>query len=165
MKKITRLLFIFFLSLTLFFSLSDIGQAGGRGGYRGYRSSGYRGSRSYKKSGFGTYKTKSYKSKSPSLKTYKPKSSSFKISAPKVNKKYNTTNFSNKPKRSTAKKQKFLKSRGYDKAPSGQEVDHVIPLSKGGADEPYNMQLLPKEMHKQKTKMEQSGNKGYLLKR
>jgi 5-methylcytosine-specific restriction endonuclease McrA len=30
-------------------------------------------------------------------------------------------------------------------------VDHIIPLSKGGRDEPSNMQLIPKSVHKQKT--------------
>ncbi len=32
------------------------------------------------------------------------------------------------------------------------EVDHVIPLSKGGRDDPGNMQWLSKEQHKEKTK-------------
>jgi len=153
MKKIGRLLLIFFLSLTLFFSVSDIAQARGGGSYGSYRSSSYK-SGGYKKGGFGGYKPKSYKSSPSSLKTYKPKSYSPKIRTPKSYKKYNTTTFSNKPERSTAKKREFLKSRGYKKTPPGYEVDHIVPLSKGGADEPYNMQLLPKEMHKQKTKME-----------
>lgn len=56
-----------------------------------------------------------------------------------------------KVERSTSAKKEFLKERGYKRTPSGYEVDHVTPLSKGGADKPYNMQLLPKEVHKQKT--------------
>ena len=32
------------------------------------------------------------------------------------------------------------------------EVDHIVPLSKGGLDDPNNMQWLPKEQHKDKTR-------------
>ena len=32
------------------------------------------------------------------------------------------------------------------------EVDHIVPLSKGGRDDPSNMQWLPKEQHRNKTK-------------
>jgi 5-methylcytosine-specific restriction endonuclease McrA len=32
------------------------------------------------------------------------------------------------------------------------QVDHVVPLGKGGADTPSNMQWLPKEQHQDKTK-------------
>jgi len=56
-----------------------------------------------------------------------------------------------KVERSRLAKKEFLKSQGYSKTPSGYEVDHIIPLSKGGQDKPSNMQLLPKEVHKQKT--------------
>lgn len=34
---------------------------------------------------------------------------------------------------------------------AGQEVDHVIPLFKGGADDPSNYQTLCKEHHAAKT--------------
>lgn len=136
-RRIGKLLAVFSLSLILLCSLTDVAQAKGRGGY--------------KKSSFGTYKIKSSKS---ATQTYKPKLSSPKIYTPKVSKKYNTVNFLNKSERSATKKREFLKTKGYQKNPPGYEVDHMVPLSKGGADEPYNMQLLPKEMHKQKTKME-----------
>jgi len=53
--------------------------------------------------------------------------------------------------RSESEKNEFLKSRGLEKTPAGYEVDHIVPLSKGGADKSWNMQLLPKELHKQKT--------------
>ncbi len=56
--------------------------------------------------------------------------------------------------RSSSAKKDFLNSRGYQKAPAGYDVDHIIPLSKEGADKPYNMQLLPRETHKQKTASE-----------
>ena len=32
------------------------------------------------------------------------------------------------------------------------EVDHIVPLSKGGADQPSNMQWLPHDQHREKTK-------------
>ncbi len=53
--------------------------------------------------------------------------------------------------RSQSEKGNFLRERGYDKVPRGYEVDHVVPLHKGGADKSYNMQLLPKELHQRKT--------------
>ena len=56
-----------------------------------------------------------------------------------------------KAKRSKSAKEKFLKSRGYKKVPPGYEIDHIVPLHRGGVDEPYNMQLLPKELHHQKS--------------
>jgi hypothetical protein len=56
-----------------------------------------------------------------------------------------------KIERSNSAKHEYLKSQGYKKTPAGYEIDHINPLSKGGADKPYNMQLLPKDIHKQKT--------------
>jgi hypothetical protein len=59
-----------------------------------------------------------------------------------------------KIKRSQVEKKKFLKRLGYRRVPPGYEVDHIIPLSKGGADKSYNMQLIPKSVHKRKTAAE-----------
>ncbi|MBZ9631245.1 HNH endonuclease [Salegentibacter sp. LM13S] len=61
-----------------------------------------------------------------------------------------------KVKRSAANKKAFLESRGYTKTPAGYQVDHIIPLSKGGTDSPYNMQLLSVDQHKAKTARERS---------
>ena len=96
--------------------------------------------------------------------------SSFNYKAPKINTQSNSTydvggtkykygetyKSSGLPKveRSSSAKKEFLKSQGYTKTPNGYEVDHVYPLSKGGQDIPSNMQLLPKEVHKQKTASE-----------
>lgn len=66
---------------------------------------------------------------------------------------YKSTGLPKVKRNSTAKKE-FLRSKGYSKTPKGYEVDHIIPLSKGGQDVPSNMQLLPKEVHKQKTARE-----------
>lgn len=61
-------------------------------------------------------------------------------------------------KRSDTNKREFLKSKGYDEVPYGYEVDHIIPLSKGGTDDPSNMQLLTKEQHATKTAKERANN-------
>lgn len=56
--------------------------------------------------------------------------------------------------RSQGAKQSFLRKKGLTKAPPETEVDHIIPLSKGGPDTPQNMELLTKEQHRQKTAQE-----------
>ena len=72
-----------------------------------------------------------------------------------VGKYYSTTG---KPlvKRSEANKRQFLENRGYDKVPYGYEIDHIIPLSEGGTDDPSNMQLLTVEQHARKTARERA---------
>jgi len=45
-------------------------------------------------------------------------------------------------KRSSSVRQRFLRSVGLTHTPSGCQVDHVIPLAKGGPDRTENMQLL-----------------------
>jgi hypothetical protein len=34
------------------------------------------------------------------------------------------------------------------------EVDHIVPLHRGGADHPSNMQWLPRDVHQDKTRRE-----------
>lgn len=115
-----------------------------------------------RKKSYSNFKVKSYTNtyKTPIILNY----NSFKLKTPKYNYKksnypigsktyisgerYKTTGLP-KVKRSNSIKNEFLKSSGYKK--EGYEVDHIIPLSKGGQDTPSNMQLLPKEAHKQKT--------------
>ncbi len=63
---------------------------------------------------------------------------------------YKTTGYT-KVKRSSSAKKEFLREHGYKKVPYGYDVDHIIPLSKGGTDTPGNMQLISKSQHKIKT--------------
>jgi len=78
--------------------------------------------------------------------------SAIKVGGPKYNhnERYKRSGLP-KVERNQSTKKQFLKSKGYKRVPSGYEVDHIIPLSKGGRDEPSNMQLIPKSVHKQKT--------------
>jgi hypothetical protein len=55
-----------------------------------------------------------------------------------------------KIKRSSSERMKFLKSHGLTRTPPGMQVDHIIPLSKGGADRASNMQLIPKDSLKER---------------
>jgi len=64
-----------------------------------------------------------------------------------------------KVKRSHKNKKEFLNSIGYDKTPEGYEIDHIIPLSHGGTDDPSNMQLLTKDEHRKKTAQERKQQK------
>ncbi len=160
MGKNIRLLLIAFISFSLFLSFNDIAQAGGKGSGRrsggSYKSSSS-GSKSIKVKGYtrkdGTYVAPHYRSA--------PKSKSTSYTPSKSSKSYTTSSAlgvkrdsEGRIERSSKAKKEFLKSKGYDNVPEGYEVDHIIPLYKGGADEPSNMQLLPKDVHKQKTKMD-----------
>lgn len=69
---------------------------------------------------------------------------------------YYSTTGKPKVKRSSANKKQFLNNMGYTSVPYGYEIDHIVPLSQGGSDSPYNMQLLTVEQHKAKTARERS---------
>lgn len=100
--------------------------------------------------------TKSQKSYTPKYNNYAaPKKQTYDVGGTKY-KMGESSKSTGLPKveRSSSAKKEFLKSQGYKNPPAGYEVDHIVPLSKGGADKPYNMQLLPKEVHKQKTASE-----------
>lgn len=74
-----------------------------------------------------------------------------------IGKTYSTTG---KPmvKRSEANKKAFLRSIGFSRVPYGFQVDHIIPLSNGGSDDPSNMQLLTIQQHRRKTAIERSSS-------
>jgi hypothetical protein len=57
-------------------------------------------------------------------------------------------------KRSSSEKKEFMKETGYPHGRKGYVIDHVVPLSKGGADSPSNMQWQTKEDAKAKDKWE-----------
>jgi len=135
MKRILQLLFL--ICLLMWYSTDLQAQRVSRSSVSSYKSYNYGSSKS------------SYKSSS----TYKSPTYDVGGTKYKLGESYKTTGLP-KVERSTSAKREFLKSQGYDRVPYGYEVDHIVPLSKGGADKPYNMQLLPKEVHKQKTASE-----------
>lgn len=56
-------------------------------------------------------------------------------------------------KRNSAERRKFLKSQGLTHTPPGNQVDHIVPLAKGGEDKATNMQLIPKDSEKEKNEL------------
>jgi 5-methylcytosine-specific restriction endonuclease McrA len=132
MKK-ASLLFLVTVSI-LFFTEQAFSQRGSRSSGSSHRSYNYSIPRSSSKA----YSSPAYESGGTKYKV----GESYKSSGlPKV-------------ERSSSAKKEFLKQHGYQKVPQGYQVDHIVPLSKGGADQPSNMQLLPTEIHKNKTASE-----------
>src|SRR5438046_1545755 len=57
-------------------------------------------------------------------------------------------------KRNSAAKHQFMKQTGYPHGRPGYEVDHKVPLKRGGTDAPSNMQWQTKDAAKAKDKVE-----------
>ncbi len=57
-------------------------------------------------------------------------------------------------KRSSVAKNEFMKKTGHPNGWSGHVVDHVVPLKRGGADRPENMQWQTTAAAKAKDKVE-----------
>ncbi len=56
-------------------------------------------------------------------------------------------------KRSSSERQKFLRSHGLTRTPPGMQVDHIVPLAKGGKDTASNIQLIPKDSPKERDEL------------
>jgi hypothetical protein len=94
-------------------------------------------------------KSYNYRSHSPYYTTHR----STRLSSP-----YATRDSHGRIKRSQSAKHQFMKQTGYPHGRPGYVVDHVVPLSKGGADSPGNMQWQTKEEARAKDKWERGGH-------
>jgi 5-methylcytosine-specific restriction endonuclease McrA len=125
---------------------SSSGYSSSRSSYSGAHSSsrstssGGHSSRSYSSGHSGRSSTTSVSRHSSTSRTHSP-AGTYKSGYAKV-------------ERSETAKHQFLAQRGLPRIPAGSNIDHIVPLSKGGADSPSNMQLLSVEAHHQKTAAE-----------
>ncbi len=140
---------IFILVFAVCTSTLSFARGGG-----GHKSGGGHSSRSYspRSHSSGSHTSKSYTSRS-----YSPKAQSTKSSYRQHTSKaaYGVQRDSKgKIKRSASAKHDFMKQSGHPNGRPGYVVDHVVPLKRGGADAPSNMQWQTKAEAKAKDKWE-----------
>lgn len=130
-------LLLLFIVLILTFPVDALARGGGRHGGGGH----YSGSRSHSSRSYSHSSGK--KSYSSTIKHYRS------------NRAQGVARDSRgRIKRSSAAKHDFMKSTGYPNGRPGYVVDHVVPLKRGGADDPSNMQWQTKAAAKAKDKTE-----------
>jgi hypothetical protein len=56
--------------------------------------------------------------------------------------------------RSAEAREEFMRETGYPHGRPGYVIDHIVPLKRGGADAPYNMQWQTREEARAKDKWE-----------
>lgn len=128
MKRTMKICLLSFLSISLFFCLSHIIEAGDKS----VKVKSY-----YRKDG--TYVPSHYRSAPHSKQTNytpnKPIRSYAPSSALGVKRDSN-----GRIVRSSSARKQFLKQTGYPNGRPGYIIDHIVPLKRGGADSPANMQ-------------------------
>jgi hypothetical protein len=150
--KIGVLSICFLFALSMILPVETLAKGGGSGGRGGSSGSGRKGG----SSSFGNRSQRrglgEYVSNAPREKRIPRSSIKF---APPINYQSGVLKDSGgRIVRSESAREEFLKGRGLQSVPDGQEIDHKIPLYAGGRDEPSNMQLVTKGEHGAKTKVD-----------
>ena len=124
--------------------------------------------RSYHSSSHSSYKSSNHSSSQHSSSGYhrstyfsSPKSS-YHTSSGHHRSTYSTTakrDSHGRIERSSTAREHFMKQTGYPHGRKGYVIDHIKPLSEGGADDPSNMQWQTKEEAKAKDKWERGQKK------